>query len=41
MDAANQTGTSEPTEIVLPGRRFFDTMAMALVEKYAPGGRGT
>ena len=32
VDAANQTGTSKPEEITLPGRRFFDPMAMALVE---------
>src|SRR5690606_5437780 len=31
-DAAEQEGTSAPAPMVLPGRRFFDTMAAALVE---------
>ncbi|MCR8724897.1 DUF4175 domain-containing protein [Frigidibacter sp. ROC022] len=31
-DAAGQEGASGPAEIILPGRRFFDVMAKALVE---------
>lgn len=31
-DAAGQVGTSGPQQLVLPGRRFFDPMAAALVE---------
>jgi uncharacterized protein (TIGR02302 family) len=31
-DAARQKGSSPPDDIILPGRRFFDTMAMAIVE---------
>ena len=32
-DALGQTGTTEPEPIVLPGRRFFDPLAAALVEQ--------
>ena len=31
-DAAGQTGTAEPLSVILPGRRFFDPLAAALVE---------
>jgi uncharacterized protein (TIGR02302 family) len=31
-DEAGQTGTAEPLSIVLPGRRFFDPLAAALIE---------
>ena len=31
-DAAKQQGAADPDPITLPGRRFFDTMSMALVE---------
>ena len=31
-DAAGQTGTAEPLSVTLPGRRFFDPLAAALVE---------
>lgn len=31
-DAAGQEGSSDPAQVVLPGRRFFDTMALAIVE---------
>lgn len=33
MDAAGQTGDSAPVEIVLPGRRFLDPLARAIVEQ--------
>jgi uncharacterized protein (TIGR02302 family) len=32
VDAAAQEGSAPTSEIVLPGRRFFDTMALAIVE---------
>ncbi len=32
-DAAGQTGTAAPEEIVLPGRRFFDPLASAVIEQ--------
>ncbi len=32
-DAAQQTGASEPETITLPGRRFFDPLAAALIEQ--------
>ncbi len=32
-DAQGQTGLSEPTVITLPGRRFFEPMAAALIEQ--------
>lgn len=32
-DAANQVGQSEPQRITLPGRRFFDPLAGALIEQ--------
>ncbi len=32
-DAAGQTGSSEPTRMILPGRRFFDPLANALIEQ--------
>lgn len=32
VDGAGQEGSAPPAELVLPGRRFFDTMAMAIVE---------
>nr|WP_082135282.1 TIGR02302 family protein [Puniceibacterium sp. IMCC21224] len=32
-DAAEQTGLSEPEVLTLPGRRFFDPMAAAVVEQ--------
>lgn len=32
QDAAQQEGKSDPAQIILPGRRFFDVMALALVE---------
>jgi uncharacterized protein (TIGR02302 family) len=31
-DAAGQTGQSEAVQVILPGRRFFDPLAAALVE---------
>ena len=31
-DAAGQTATSQPLHVVLPGRRFFDPIANALIE---------
>ena len=31
-DAAGQTATSEPLHVVLPGRRFFDPIANAIIE---------
>jgi uncharacterized protein (TIGR02302 family) len=31
-DAAGQTGTAEPVHLVLPGKRFFDPLADALME---------
>ena len=31
-DAAGQTGTADPLKITLPGRRFFDPLAAALIE---------
>ncbi len=31
-DALGQTGTAEPLSAVLPGRRFFDPLAAALIE---------
>lgn len=31
-DAAGQTGTAEPLHLVLPGKRFFDPLADALIE---------
>ncbi len=31
-DAAGQTGSAEPLEIPLPGRRFFDPVANAIIE---------
>lgn len=31
-DAAGQTGTAPPIEAVLPGRRFFDPLALSLIE---------
>ncbi len=31
-DAAGQTGTAEPVTMVLPGRRFFDPLASAVIE---------
>ncbi len=31
-DAASQTGTAEPLHLTLPGRRFFDPLAAALIE---------
>ncbi len=31
-DAAGQTGTAEPIKLTLPGRRFFDPFAAALIE---------
>lgn len=31
-DAAGQTGVSDPVQVVLPGRRFFDPLAAALIE---------
>lgn len=31
-DASGQTGTSEPIKTVLPGKRFFDPLAAALIE---------
>jgi uncharacterized protein (TIGR02302 family) len=32
IDASGQTGRSEPVKLVLPGRRFFDPMAAAVIE---------
>lgn len=32
-DAKGQTGTSEPLKTLLPGRRFFDPLAKAIVEQ--------
>jgi uncharacterized protein (TIGR02302 family) len=32
-DAAGQTGTTGPESVVLPGRRFFDPLAAAIVEQ--------
>lgn len=32
VDAAGQEGQSEPLSVVLPGRRFFDPLAAALIE---------
>ena len=32
LDAAEQSGRSAPTEMVLPGRRFFDPLAAAVIE---------
>ncbi|GLS85423.1 ATPase [Cypionkella aquatica] len=31
-DAAGQTGTAEPLHLILPGKRFFDPLADALIE---------
>lgn len=31
-DAAGQTGTAEPLRLILPGKRFFDPLADALIE---------
>lgn len=31
-DAAGQSGRSDPVQLVLPGRRFFDPMAAAVIE---------
>jgi uncharacterized protein (TIGR02302 family) len=31
-DAAGQVGAAEPVKVVLPGKRFFDPMAAALIE---------
>lgn len=31
-DAAGQSGSAEPLKVVLPGRRFFDPLAAALIE---------
>jgi len=31
-DAAGQTGTAQPLHVTLPGRRFFDPLAAALIE---------
>ena len=31
-DAAGQTGVSEPLQVTLPGRRFFDPLAASLIE---------
>ncbi len=31
-DAAGQTGTADPLHVTLPGRRFFDPLAAALIE---------
>jgi uncharacterized protein (TIGR02302 family) len=31
-DAAGQTGTAKPVQVVLPGKRFFDPLADALIE---------
>ena len=31
-DAAGQTGIAEPIKVILPGRRFFDPLAAALIE---------
>ncbi|WP_208352347.1 TIGR02302 family protein [Pseudaestuariivita rosea] len=33
QDEQGQTGQSEPAQIVLPGRRFFDPMAAAIIEQ--------
>ncbi|MCB1342776.1 MAG: TIGR02302 family protein, partial [Pseudooceanicola sp.] len=33
QDAAGQTGTSEPYAATLPGRRFFDPLAAAVIEQ--------
>ncbi|HDR29849.1 TIGR02302 family protein [Rhodovulum sp.] len=33
QDALGQEGTSPPTEMMLPGRRFFDPLARAVVEQ--------
>ncbi|MEL6619294.1 MAG: TIGR02302 family protein [Pseudomonadota bacterium] len=33
LDAAEQQGESTPTAIVLPGRRFFDPLAAAIIEQ--------
>ncbi|MEM8578961.1 MAG: TIGR02302 family protein [Pseudomonadota bacterium] len=33
LDASEQQGLSEPFEMVLPGRRFFDPLAAAIVEQ--------
>ncbi|PRY24288.1 uncharacterized protein (TIGR02302 family) [Aliiruegeria haliotis] len=33
VDAAGQSGQSVPTEMVLPGRRFFEPLAAALIEQ--------
>ena len=33
LDAAEQKGVSEPRAMVLPGRRFFDPLAAALIEQ--------
>ncbi|MEO0390105.1 MAG: TIGR02302 family protein [Pseudomonadota bacterium] len=33
LDAAEQQGVSEPFEMVLPGRRFFDPLAAAIAEQ--------
>lgn len=32
VDAAGQEGTAEPLSVTLPGRRFFDPLAAALIE---------
>jgi hypothetical protein len=48
-DAAGQTGEAAPLQVVLPGRRFFDPLAAAMIEVRrdllwsagnAPGGAG-
>jgi len=31
-DASGQTGVAEPLQVILPGRRFFDPLAAALIE---------
>lgn len=31
-DAQNQTGTADPLSIILPGKRFFDPLAAAIIE---------
>lgn len=33
QDASGQTGASEPVTFILPGRRFFDPLAAAIVEQ--------
>ena len=32
LDAAEQTGTTTPQDLILPGRRFFDPAAAAVIE---------